>query len=111
MNLPHLELRKQLTWEHIEKGTRDCCKECPIALALTEILNPRYEMIVGTTYTELVPKGRKAINNNTNIRFYHHEDIEFWIDDFDADEGNDPYPFTIIIDRYAKEIRMEECDS
>ena len=78
-------MEDELTQTHIDKGLRDLCRECPVALCVSEMV-AKHESEIGEVVVEVGAKQLRLHTGDWDAPFLTAElDIllRAWVDDFD----------------------------
>jgi hypothetical protein len=82
-----------VTQEHISKGKRLACHECPVALAIAEVVKPEHEVMVDCDIS--------ILNQSAGILWdaEYPPEVEEFIRAFDGDQPVEPFSFELDIPR------------
>ena len=86
MNLDIFDgMEGMLTQAHIDKGLRDLCRECPVALCISDML-AEHKQEIGEVLVEVGAKQVRLHTGEWDVPFLVAELddlLEEWVDDFD----------------------------
>jgi len=83
------KIKIKVTAEHIDKGKRNNCRECPVALAIKEQLNLPYDMQVGTLGVNIF------YEKHTCTKYMLSRAAERFINKFDGRKDVKPFNFVM----------------